>query len=431
MARPSSEHPRLVAAVAVAVMLAAIGSLAGGAWFLSSLRTGLPDKDAIGRMGDMSEATLVYDATDKLAFTIYAEQRIDVPLAEISPNLIRAILAIEDQRFYKHHGFDLIRIASAALVNVRRGRAAQGGSTITQQLARQSFLTPDKTIRRKLQELILAERIEWAYQKPQILELYLNKVYFGDGLYGVETAARGYFGKHASELVAAGGRAARRAGEVAVGVRADDKSRTRDRTQKRRASGDARQRRHRSRHVGAGARTAHVVLRDGLRTGDSRGQYFKEQVRQELVDRFGWERVYQGGLRVFSTIDMAMQESAEASVAQSLKALDEKRQALASRAPSRRGRERRRTAAGGADCHGSSNGPGARDGGRPRFRGEPFQPRRAGAPPAGLGVQAVRLRRRAGGRLYAGDRDRSLERSDRDPARAPGRRKTNTRPPNP
>ena len=116
----------------------------------------------------------------------------------MSPNLIKAIIAIEDQRFYDHRGFDLVRIASAALANVRHGRRAQGGSTITQQLARQSFLTPNKTFRRKLQELILAARIERLYTKPQILELYLNKVYFGDGLYGVEAASRGYFGKHAS-----------------------------------------------------------------------------------------------------------------------------------------------------------------------------------------------------------------------------------------
>src|SRR5262249_26899174 len=92
------------------------------------------------------------------------------------------------------------RIGAAALANVRRGRAAQGASTITQQLARQSFLTPDKTLRRKLQEVILAARIERRYSKDRILELYLNKVYFGDGLYGVEAASRGFFGKHASEL---------------------------------------------------------------------------------------------------------------------------------------------------------------------------------------------------------------------------------------
>src|SRR5204863_4479362 len=83
---------------------------------------------------------------------------------------------------------------------LRHLRIAQGGSTITQQLARQSFLTTDKTLRRKLQEAILAERIERFFTKPQILELYLNKVYFGDGLYGVEAASRGYFGKHAADL---------------------------------------------------------------------------------------------------------------------------------------------------------------------------------------------------------------------------------------
>jgi 1A family penicillin-binding protein len=324
-----TEHRRLVRTIAVGFAVLAVSLLVGGVWFVSSLRSGLPGKDAIGRMGDMSEATLVYDASDKLAFTIYAEQRIDVPLAQISPDLIRAILAIEDQRFYKHHGFDLIRIASAAAINVRRGRAAQGGSTITQQLARQSFLTPDKTIRRKLQELILAERIEFAYEKPQILELYLNKVYFGDGLYGVEAAARGYFGKHASEVSLS--EAALLAGLVKSPSAYAPTTNLQRATARRNVvlqamldSGAI------DRHAWEKARTSHVVLHDGLRTGDLHGQYFKEQVRQDLVDRFGWERVYQGGLRVFSTIDMATQENAETALAQQLKTLDEKRQTLAS-----------------------------------------------------------------------------------------------------
>src|SRR6185295_5629945 len=150
--------------------------------------------------GEMDQATAVFDASDRLVFTIFQEQRIEVPLSEISPNLVRALIDIEDQRFYEHHGFDIIRIGAAALANLRRHRAAQGGSTLTQQLARQSFLRPDKTMRRKAQELILAKRIERQYAKQQILELYLNKVYFGDGLYGAEAASRGYFGIHASAL---------------------------------------------------------------------------------------------------------------------------------------------------------------------------------------------------------------------------------------
>jgi penicillin-binding protein 1A len=317
-------HERLVRGVAVALAVVAATALIGGTWFLASLRTGLPTKDAIGRMGDMSEATLVYDVNDKLAFTIFAEQRIDVPLAEISPNVIKAILSIEDQRFYKHHGFDVFRMASAAVVNLRRGRAAQGGSTITQQLARQSFLTPDKTIRRKLQELILAERIEWAYEKPQILELYLNKVYFGDGLYGVETAARGYFGKHASELSLP--EAALLAGLVkSPSAYAPTTNPERAKSRRNVVLQAMLDNGVIDKAAWQQAHSARVVLHDGLRSGDSRGQYFKEQVRQDLVERFGWEPVYQGGLRVFSTIDMRMQESAEASVAESLTALDERR----------------------------------------------------------------------------------------------------------
>jgi len=327
--RRAFEHQRrLLAGLAVGFTVLAVTVLGSGVWLLASARAGLPGKEAIGRIGDMNEATIVYDAHDKLAFTIFNEQRIDVPLTDVSPHLVHAIIAVEDQRFYTHHGFDLIRIASAAFANVRRGRAAQGGSTITQQLARQSFLTADKTIRRKLQELILAERIEVLYQKAEILELYLNKVYFGDGLYGVEAASRGYFGKHASELSLP--EAALLAGLV-KSPSAYAPTTNLDRATARRNlvlqimldSGVI------DRQEWQRARTAHVVLRDTLRTSGSRGQYFEEQVRQELVERFGWEKVYQGGLRVYSTIDMDLQDAAEASVAQSLKALDEKREALA------------------------------------------------------------------------------------------------------
>ena len=196
-------HPRIVLGAAASVLLVAVLLAAAGVWTLAGLRDGLPDRDAMRRIGEMDQATAVFDDNDKLAFTIFKEQRIEVPLSEVSPNLTKAITSIEDQRFFDHHGFDLVRIASAALSNVRHNRRAQGGSTITQQLARQSFLTPNKSYRRKVQELILAARLERLYTKQQILELYFNKIYFGDGLYGVEAASRGYFGKHASEVTVA------------------------------------------------------------------------------------------------------------------------------------------------------------------------------------------------------------------------------------
>ena len=151
----------------------------------------------------MAQATVFYDAADAPAFTIFDERRFDVSLADVSPHLVKALLAIEDQRFRTHGGVDVVRIAGATLANLREGRLAQGGSTITQQLARQSFLTLDKTYTRKVQEVLLALRIEHQYTKDQILELYLNKMYFGAGLYGAEAAALGYFGKPARDLTVA------------------------------------------------------------------------------------------------------------------------------------------------------------------------------------------------------------------------------------
>ncbi|OLB63369.1 MAG: hypothetical protein AUI11_01660 [Acidobacteria bacterium 13_2_20CM_2_66_4] len=305
---------------AAAACLAIIASI----WFVVDLQRGLPDTEAIQRIGEMRQSTAVFDADDQLAFTIFEEQRIPVALDHISPNLIHAVLAVEDQRFYDHHGFDLARIVKAALTNLRHGRVVQGGSTITQQLARQSFLTPDKTIRRKLQELILAARIEGEYSKDRILELYLNKVYFGDGLYGAEASARGYFGRHASEVGVS--EAALLAGLVkSPSTYAPTVNPTRAKARRNvvlQAMLD----------TGAidpttwtTARRSDVVLHDTLRAQEPHGQYFKEQVRRELVDRFGWQRVYQGGLRVFSTMALPMQIAAEEAIAASLKSVEERR----------------------------------------------------------------------------------------------------------
>ena len=323
-------QPRVVAGVVAVAIFVAILPVAAGAWFVMDLRRGLPDEAAILRIGEMDQSTAVYDASDALAFTIFKEQRIEVPLDRFSPNLVHALIAIEDQRFYEHHGFDAIRIVSAGLANIRHRRVEQGGSTITQQLARQSFLTPDKTIRRKLQELILAERIEHAYTKQQILELYLNKVYFGDGLHGAEAASRGYFGKHASELTVP--EAALLAGLVkSPSSYAPTVSMERAVARRNVVLQAMFENNAIDRATWQAARATKVALHDGLRAVEPHGQYFKEQVRREVVERFGWQRVYQGGLRVFTTIDMPTQIAAEAVVADSLKALDARRRALAVR----------------------------------------------------------------------------------------------------
>ena len=193
-------YPRVFTATVVAVCVVMWSGAIAAMWLAHDVFTGLPDATAIRNVGTMAQATLLVDRQGKPAFTIYREQRIDVPLSRISKYLVRALIAVEDQRFYEHGGVDFVRVAGAALINLRQGRAAQGGSTLTQQLARQSFLTTDKTFRRKIKEVIVAARLERQFTKAQILELYLNKVYFGDGLYGVEAASLGYFGKHAADL---------------------------------------------------------------------------------------------------------------------------------------------------------------------------------------------------------------------------------------
>ena len=323
-------HPGLVRNTAIGALVLVLAGMVVTGWFVASLMRGLPDVDALRRIGEMDQATAVFDRNDQLAFTIFKEQRIEVPLASVSPHLKQAVLAIEDKRFYDHNGFDTVRIGSALLANIRRGRLAQGGSTITQQLARQSFLTPDKTYRRKLQELILAGRIERMYSKDQILEMYLNKVYFGDGLYGVEAASRGYFGKHASELTVP--EAALLAGLVKSPSSYAPTVSLERAVARRNVVLQAMQ------DFGAiddsarqAARKTKPILKDTLRADEPHGQYFKEQVRRELVDRFGWQRVYQGGLRVYATIDMAMQVAADTAVAEGLKGLDERRAAVAKR----------------------------------------------------------------------------------------------------
>ncbi|MDD5382660.1 MAG: transglycosylase domain-containing protein, partial [Candidatus Margulisbacteria bacterium] len=160
----------------------------------------LPDVESINSYIP-SETTLIFSSDGKVLARLHQEEnRQVVPLSKISPFLQKAIIATEDPRFYFHHGFDFYGILRAGVKNFIYGRVVEGGSTITQQLARNLFLTRQKTIARKLAEVILAMQIERRYTKEEILELYLNQVYFGHNAYGVESAANLYFGKRASDL---------------------------------------------------------------------------------------------------------------------------------------------------------------------------------------------------------------------------------------
>src|SRR5213593_1799742 len=316
-------HRRAFVTVIVAVSLLMWAVVGVSAWFASEILTELPGNDRLRTIETMAQATTLLDVHDTPAFTIFEEQRIEVPLSSISPHLIRAIIAIEDQRFYDHAGVDFVRVVGAAITNLRKGRVAQGGSTITQQLVRQSFLSRNKTIRRKLKEIVLAERLEREFTKNEILQLYLNKVYFGDGLYGVEAASLGFFGKHASDVDVA--EAALLAGLVkSPSAYAPTIDRTRALARRNVVLQAMRDARVIDRATYERAYRSPLRLQDVLRREETYGQYFKEEVRKQLVDRFGWQLVAQGGLRVYTTIDLGMQKMAETEVQRALDEIEKK-----------------------------------------------------------------------------------------------------------
>ncbi|MEI6858035.1 transglycosylase domain-containing protein [Psychrilyobacter sp.] len=149
---------------------------------------------------DPSVPTTIYDSNEKVIDLISKEMREMVTMDEIPDYVKNAFVAIEDKRFYKHPGLDPIRLGKAILVNLSQGRIAQGGSTITQQLAKNAFLSNEKKLMRKVKEVLIALEIEKKFSKDEILEKYINEIYFGSGFYGIQTASKSIFEKQASEL---------------------------------------------------------------------------------------------------------------------------------------------------------------------------------------------------------------------------------------
>ena len=321
VARTFTGRPRALVATNMVLAIAFLSSAVGLAWFAYDLTTGLPNRQALRDMGDMVQATTIFDATDRPAFTIFKEQRIEVSLDKVSKNLINAVISVEDQRFFDHSGIDAVRIGGAIVKNLQSGRRSEGGSTITQQLARLMFLQRGKTYRRKLKEIIVAAYLENLYSKQEILEMYLNKVYFGDGLHGVEAASRGYFGKPSSNLDV--DEAALLAGLIqspssyAPTVNLDRAIARRNVVLQTMVSSGAIDAATAER-----AKDAPVKINNALEIKETFGLYFKEQVRRELVERFGWQRVYQGGLRVYTTIDTDLQKAAEAVLEEGLQDIE-------------------------------------------------------------------------------------------------------------
>jgi penicillin-binding protein 1A len=311
-------------AIVTAVLLMAIvvwSATIRAALFARSVASEIDSANALADLAPRPQATIVYDRYGQPAFTFFVEKRITVPLGRVSPRMIDALLAVEDRRFYMHRGVDFVRIAAAAWRNFRAGRIVEGGSTITQQLARASLST-ERTYDRKIREILIAAEIEHRYTKSQILEEYLNTVYLGEGYYGVEAASRGYFGKSAIDLQP------HEAALLAALVRSpsvDAPSVAPERALKRRnlvlrlmrAQGRLSDDEYRSSLASRlpGPRHQQTETSGVLASnGPASGLYFQEELRRQLFALFGADKVLRGGLRVYSTYDPAVQRQAEEAV---------------------------------------------------------------------------------------------------------------------
>jgi penicillin-binding protein 1A len=264
--------------------------------------------------------TVVYDARGRLLHEFFRENRSPVPVKQLPPNLINATLSTEDRSFYRHWGVDLYGVARAAVTNVLKMRRAEGGSTITQQLARNLFLTHERTLSRKVKEIALAIEIERNYSKEQILELYFNQIYFGEGAYGVEAGARTYFGKGVRELTLP---------ECALlaGLPANPSLYS---PRRRPAAATARRGK-----VLRNMLVTHSITQEEfdkaidaplgvtpIRYSNDRAPYFVEMVRLHLDEHYGSNAVYEGGLKVYTTLDVDLQQIAERSLEKNLSDLE-------------------------------------------------------------------------------------------------------------
>lgn len=259
-------------------------------------------------------ATQVFDDKGELISKLFEENRIVVPLRQMSPYITQAIIANEDTRFYTHIGVDPIGIIRAVVVNLRAGGLVEGGSTLTQQLAKNMFLTQERTFTRKIKEFFVALIIERKFSKQEILAAYLNQVYFGEGAYGVETASQVYFGKHASELTL--GESALLAGlprgPNVYSPYVDHKAAIERRDTV--LAGMVKEG-YISQEQAAQEMKSPILLAGKKKRG-VQASYFLDYIAKELVERYGANRVYKGGLKVYTTIHSKTQQEAEAVLGQ-------------------------------------------------------------------------------------------------------------------
>jgi penicillin-binding protein 1A len=302
------------------IMMLASSTVAGGLVGLAISFRNLPDVRVL-RSYAPTETTYIYDVKGLELASLHGEaNREVVPLNRISPNLKRSLLAIEDSHFYYHQGVNLTGVGRAIAANFKKGGVSEGGSTITMQLIKNLFLSQKRQFSRKLAEAVLSIRLEQIFRKDEILEMYLNQVYWGHNNYGVETAAQSYFGKSASQLNLAEG--AMMAGLIAapekyspyISLKAAKRRQGEVLTRLRDLNWITPEQDLQAR--------AYKIKLGKLKTWQtSRLPYITDAAIEELNQRFGRETVRKGGMRIQTTIDYKFQLAAERSIQNSYERL--------------------------------------------------------------------------------------------------------------
>jgi penicillin-binding protein 1A len=286
-----------------------------GTFYVRRLSADLPGTDEIIHH-KQSLTTVLYDRHGEVITRLYEENRKWVPLEEISPWMTQAVIAAEDANFYRHRGLDFRGIARALLVTLAHQGIKQGGSTITQQVARTLFLTQEQTLERKAKEAILAFRLEKLFSKEQLLEMYLNSVHVGHGAWGIGAASQIYFGKTPKQLSL--GEASIIAGILpAPGryspYRSEESAKNRQQYVLRRMTElgmispeEAQQAREEEFHL--------VGLKEKTLESSRAPHFVSHLLFKDLLPKYGKDQVYRGGLKIYTTLDLTLQEMAEKSL---------------------------------------------------------------------------------------------------------------------
>jgi len=285
------------------------------------LSFGLPTVDSL-KDYKPSPGTTIYAEDGRMLGQVRIEKGVFVPLARIPKFMKDALLATEDPRFYQHGGIDFRGILRAALKDIIAVRLKQGGSTITQQLAKVVFLSPERKITRKIKEIILARRLEKELTKQEILELYLNKVYFGHGAYGVQMAAKTYFGKNAWELNQA--ESALLAGlpksPMAYSPYSDiDLTKQRQWQVLRRMVDEGYLMEDQSVKI-----YNQPLNLENLRSQEEVAPHVVDSIRKYIEKKYGPDKLYEGGIKVYTTINLDIQRTAVNALRDGLRALDKR-----------------------------------------------------------------------------------------------------------